>query len=52
MPNLNKKILKSNIKQILNNFDLDQFSAHFDSEDDFKWLIKGLINATEDALEN
>ena len=47
MPNLNKKILRSNIEQVLNNFDLDQFSAHFDSEEDFDWLIKHLVDCFE-----
>jgi hypothetical protein len=47
MPKLNKKLLKQNIEQVLNNFDLDQFSAHFDSEEDFDWLIKGLVDCFE-----
>jgi len=47
MPNLNKKILKQNIKQVLNNFDLDEFSAHFESEEDFKWLVKHLVDCFE-----
>ena len=47
MPNFNIIILRSNIKQVLNNFDLDQFSEHFDSEEDFKWLIKHLVDCFE-----
>jgi len=47
MPKLNKKILKENIELVLNNFDLDQFSEHFDSEEDFKWLIKHLSDCFE-----
>jgi len=47
MPKLNKKILKQNIEQVLNNFDLDQFSKHFDSEEDFDWLVKHLVDCFE-----
>ena len=43
MPKLNKKILKENIELVLNNFDLDQFSSHFDSEEDFDYLVKYLV---------
>tara|TARA_B110000858_G_scaffold8831_1_gene9393 strand:+ start:54 stop:197 length:144 start_codon:yes stop_codon:yes gene_type:complete len=47
MPKLNKKILKENIELVLNNFDLDQFSSHFEHEEDFKWLIKHLSDCFE-----
>ena len=42
MPKLNKKILKENIELVLNNFDLDQFSSHFEHEEDFDYLVKYL----------
>ena len=47
MPKLNKKLLKQNIEQVLDNFDLDQFSSHFDSEEDFDWLVEGLVDCFE-----
>jgi len=39
--------LLNNIEQVLNNYDLDEFSAHFDSEEDFDWLVKHLVDCFE-----
>ena len=47
MPKLNKKILKENIELVLNNFDLDQFSSHFEHEEDFDYLLNHLVDCFE-----
>jgi len=39
--------LLNNIEQVLNNYDLDEFSAHFDSEDDFVNLVNHLAGCFE-----
>lgn len=36
--------IKKDIESLLDDFNLDEFSSHFNNEDDFKYLVKNLTN--------
>ena len=36
--------IKKDIESLLDDFNLDEFSSHFENENDFKYLVKNLTN--------